>query len=262
MRDKILVIALGGTIASVRKQSITLTANTAKVVDYYTKGDIEFDIISPFAILSENITRDNWQTLIDCIENTDLEHYRGVIILHGSDTLAYTSSIIANAFPNENIILVAANKPIDEKESNGIQNFNAAVEHIKSDKNGVFVSYDGIFKANCITSADINDRFFALESTVSPTGKRKISNKNVLIIKPYPEIDMSVFDFSKVDEILFEMYHSATVPKQIAEFCKNTDIPYHFVTHKSSADYITSSELKNIIFNCTIENAFAISILE
>lgn len=262
MTDKILVIALGGTIASVRNQSITLGENPSKVVECYKGGDVEFDTISPFAILSENITRDNWQALINCLEQTDFEHYRGVIILHGSDTLAYTSSIIANAFFDKNIVLTASDKPIDEPNSNGIRNFCAAVEHIKGGENGVFVSYDGIFKASCITSANINDRFFALESTVSPTGKRKISNKNVLIIKPYPEIDMSVFDFSNVDEILFEMYHSATVPKQIAEFCKNTDIPYHFVTHKSSADYITSSELKNIIFNCTIENAFAISILE
>lgn len=262
MCDKILVIALGGTIASVRKQAITLSDNPARVVDCYKGDGVEFDIISPFAVLSENITRYNWQTLIDCLENTDFEHYKGIIILHGSDTLAYTSSIIANAFPNENIVLVASNKPINEEESNGINNFNAAVKHIKSGGVGVFVSYDGIFKANCISSADINDKFFTLENTVLPTGKRKISNKNVLIIKPYPEIDMSVFDFSKVDEILFEMYHSATVPKQIAEFCKSTDIPYHFVTHKSSADYITSSDLKNIIFNCTIENAFAISILE
>lgn len=262
MFDKILVIALGGTIASVRKQSITLGESPAKVIDFYKNNDAEFEIISPFAVLSENITRENWQTLIDCLSKVDFEHYKGVIILHGSDTLAYTSSIIANAFFDKCIVLVASNKPIDEKESNGINNFNVAVEHIKIGKSGVYVSYDGIFKANCITSADINDRFFELESTVSPTGKRKISNKNVLIIKPYPEIDMSLFDFSRVDEILFEMYHSATVPKQIAEFCRNTNIKYHFVTHKSSADYITSSDLKNIIFNCTIENAFAISILE
>ncbi len=262
MCDKILVIALGGTIGSVRDEHIALGERIAKVIEFCENESIEFEVFSPFSCLSEHITRDNWKALIEYLEKLDFAKYKGVIILHGSDTLAYTSSIVANAFPNESIVLVASNKPIDETESNGIRNFNAAVEHIKSGMIGVFVSYEGIFKANCITSADINDRFYALEKTASPTGRRKISNKNVLIIKPYPEIDMDVYDFSRVDEILFEMYHSATVPKQISKFCKDTIIPYRFVTHCKSADYETSVGLDNIIFSCTIENAYAMAILE
>ena len=262
MVSKILVIALGGTIGSKRCKSIGLSDNTARIVDFCSRKDIEFEIVSPFSVLSEHITREHWKTLIDYLSNVDFGKYKGVIILHGSDTLAYTSSIVANAFPKENIVLVASNKPIDEAESNAVENFNRAVEQIQNGNGGVFVSYDGIMKGNCITSADINDKFFALDETVLPTGKRKISNKNVLIIKPYPEIDMSIFDFSNVDEILFEMYHSATVPKQISQFCKSTNIPYHFVTHCKSADYETANDIDNIIFSCTIENAFAISILE
>lgn len=261
MAKKILIIALGGTIGSVWGDKIKLDKNALKVVDCY-KGDAEFDCISPFTCLSENMTRKLWQELINCLDSIDFDSYEGVIILHGSDTLAYTSAIIANAFYDKNIVLVAADKPIECKESNGIKNFEAAVEHLLSHKNGVYISYNGIKKGDCVASADINDEFRSLESTIEPAKKKKISNKNVLIIKPYVDINTDCICFDKADGVIFEMYHSATVPKSIIELSKSLGCPYCFVTHKKSADYETAIGIDSILYECTAENAYAHFILE
>lgn len=262
MPYKILVIALGGTIGSVKNSSISLDDNILKILDCCKHEDVIFENILPFSCLSENMTKELWQRLINCLDSIDFSEYKGVIILHGSDTLAYTSSIIANAFFDKNIVLVAADKPIEDIKSNGINNFNKAVEHIKNNETGVYVSYDGIMKGDRITSADVNDIFRQIESNLAPTGKKKISNKNVLIIKPYVGINLNYINMQHVDAILFEMYHSATVPSDIIKLTKKLKCPYCFVTHKKSADYETAKDIDNFIFNCTTENAYARMILE
>lgn len=261
MAKKILVIALGGTIGSVWSDSICLDEKPSKVIDYYD-GDAEFECISPFTCLSENITREHWKRLFDCLNGICFDDYEGVIILHGSDTLAYTAALVANAFYDKNIVLTAADKPIECKDGNGIMNFTGAVNHILSHKKGVYVSYNSIMKADCITSADIKDEFKCLASTIEPAKKKKISDKNVLIIKPFAGINPSCFDTSRLDGVIFEMYHCATVPKEIIEFSKGLSCPYCFVTHKKSADYESAIGIKNIIFECTVENAYAHFILE
>lgn len=258
---KILVVALGGTIGSIWDNKITPDKNPLKVLDYY-KGNAEFECVSPFVCLSENMTRGLWRRLIDCLNDIDCEKYEGIIILHGSDTLAYTSAIIANAFYDKNIVLVAADKPIECKDSNGIKNFEAAVEHLLSHKDGVYISYNGIKKGDCVTSADVNDEFKCIKSTIPPAKKKKVSNKNVLIIKPFVDINLKSINTDLLDGVIFEMYHSATVPKEIIEFSSKLNCPYIFVTHKKSADYESAIGIKNIVFECTVENAYAHMILE
>lgn len=71
-----------------------------------------------------------------------------IIILHGSDTLAYTSSLLANMFYDKNIVITASDKPIEDKTANGISNFNSALRQVLKNQKGVFVSYNGIFSAN------------------------------------------------------------------------------------------------------------------
>ena len=180
--NKILVIGLGGTIGSVAGESISLDDNCLKILSVTEHKNVLFEGISPFKVLSENMAKELWQKLIDCLDEVDFSKYKGVIILHGSDTLAFTSAIIANAFADKNIVLVASDKPVENPLSNAKANFDAAVAHLLSDKSGVYVSYNGIKRANCITSADINDEFRAISHFPTPTGKKKISNKNVLII--------------------------------------------------------------------------------
>lgn len=258
MLNKILIIALGGTIGSIKTKSIALDKNNFKVLDYINCSDIEFERVSPFSILSEDISIAHWKTLIELLCKVDFDKYDGVIILHGSDTLAFTAAIVANAFPDNKIVLVAADKPIENKSSNGIKNLNLAIDYIiNSSHNGVMVAYDKIYRADCITSADINDKFISINSELTPLNSRTIYDKNILIISPYVGIKPENYDLSAVDAVLISMFHSATVPKQLVEFARNCSVPVYFVSHRQNAEYETAQDIENIIFNCTIENAYA-----
>jgi L-asparaginase len=259
---KILVIGLGGNIGSVKSNdSIGLDSNNLKILACCKRTDVELIGVSPFSVLSENMSISLFKDLIDYLNNVDFINYDGVIILHGSDTLAFTSSIIANAFANEKIIFVAADKPIEDKSSNGIANFNNAIDVILSGKiSNPLVSYNGIFNADCITSANIHDEFISLNHRLKPINSKVIYDKNILIVNPYVSINYDNYNLDNVDAVLITMYHSATVASNTIDFCKklkSLDIKYNFVTHRQSADYETASCLDNIIFNCTIENAYA-----
>ena len=256
---KILLIGTGGTIACTKGDTIHLDT-PFKILDYVRFENVEFESASPFTVLSENMSINLWKRLIEYLSGVVFSQYTGVIILHGSDTLAFTSSVIANAFPNENIVFVAADKPVEDKESNGIRNFNNAVECLLSQNRGVCVSYNGIHRADAITSANIKDEFCSLESTLPPLNSKIIYDKNILIVNPYVEINFDNYNLENLDGVLINMFHSATVPDSAKEFSKKLrqrNIPCFFVTHKQSADYETAQGINNIIFNCTIENAYA-----
>lgn len=260
IKYKILVVALGGTIGCIKNKTIDLDSNNLKILDYCNCDNIEFTGVSPFSVLSENMNFKLWKQLIAFLENAHMNDYDGVIILHGSDTLAFTSSIIANAFSDCNIVLTASDKPVEDNTSNAIKNFNMAAQQILPGAKGVFVSYDKIMKADCITSADNNDKFVFIEKTIPPLNSRHLNDKNILIVNPYVGINFNNYNLDTVDAVLLSMYHSATVPDSAKEFSKELTamgIENYFVTHKSSADYETAKDIENIIYSSTIENAYA-----
>lgn len=260
MKKRIMIVALGGTIGSKKGDFISLDDNNLKILRYYHNDDVEFDSVSPFSILSENLCVDNWQMLFDCIDSIDFAKYDGVIILHGSDTLAFSAAMVGNAYPNESIVLVAADKPLEDCSSNGVSNFAGAVEHLLSGRRGVYVSYDRIMPALCVTGAGIDDKFLTLDSTLPPVNSRNILAKNVLIANAYVNMNCSNYCLDNVDAVLIGMFHSATVSpgaKALADRAKSMGIPCCFVTHKLSADYATAKDIDNILLGCTMENAYA-----
>lgn len=254
---KILVVATGGTIGSVKGDSIGLDSNCLKILDRYECEDVEFVGDCPFTVLSENITLELWQKLIDYLDNINFGDYDGVIILHGSDTLAYTSAIIANAFPNESIALVASDKPIEDESSNGISNFAIAVDSIRQGIDHPITCYDSVHNSIGITSANVLDEFVSIDTDIAPVCSRHINGKRVLVINSFVGFCGEYYDLSNVDAVLIGMYHSATAPHSVIDFAKNCSKPVYFVTHKSTAEYETAQGIDNIIFNCTLENALA-----
>lgn len=254
---KILVVATGGTIGSVRNGTIGLDDNNLKILDYCKRDNVEFVGVSPYSVLSENITTEHWKKLIAFLDSTDFNEYDGVIILHGSDTLAYTSAIIGNAFPNESIVLVASDKPVEDESSNAIHNFNLALDMIEKGVSHPIVCYDEVHSALGITSADIRDRFVSIDTNAQPLCSKTINDKSILVIRAYPNIDMTLFNIDSADEVIVDMFHSATVPESIKNCAKRSKKPFHFVTHKMSADYDTAQDIGGIVYNCTVENAFA-----
>ncbi len=59
------------------------------------KPQVDFDIIRPYTILSENAEPEHWLKIIRAIQNRDLRAYHGIMITHGTDTLPYTAAALA-----------------------------------------------------------------------------------------------------------------------------------------------------------------------
>jgi len=152
---KILVIFTGGTIgSSVEDGWITTDSDTKyKLIELYRKrhNDLftEFNYVTPYFVLSENLSATELTKLAKCIQENIQKDYDGIIVTHGTDTLQYTSAALSFMFADANlpIVLVSSAFPLEDCRANGVDNFNAAVKFINAKAGtGLFVSYKNSFE--------------------------------------------------------------------------------------------------------------------
>ena len=147
----ILVVFTGGTIGSTASEGTINTSSDApfKLIQqfqqhYENHQQIHISTIQPLQILSENLAPCVWQTLISAIEAQQPDQYDGIIMTHGTDTLAYTAAALSFYFNTIKIpmLLVSSDYPLDDNRANGLENFICAVEFIlQNSQTGVFVPY-------------------------------------------------------------------------------------------------------------------------
>ena len=161
---KIKLIYTGGTICTTLNGQIkSVNKDTARALPTYFKqsdssyvNQVEFEDGEYFGILSENMTVDKWNTLIEYFLNDVLpkvDEYSGIIVAHGTDTLAFSASLFSVLLKGITIpvFFVSSNEQIlDENKNinanaNGNENFKTAVECIcKGLSAGVYVPYRNI----------------------------------------------------------------------------------------------------------------------
>lgn len=134
---KILLMLTGGTIgSSVNDGCIDVDSQRSDdlISIYQDLGnpEVEFEVIRPFNILSENAEPKHWLQIIETLKSYNFKSFTGVIIAHGSDTLPYTGAALCFGMDNPliPIVLVAANYAIGESNSNAIINFSSSVDFI------------------------------------------------------------------------------------------------------------------------------------
>ncbi len=134
-KPRALIIYTGGTIGMV-KDSFTgslmpvnferLIANVPEIA----KLDIELDIhtFEP-TIDSSNVSPEHWIRLVEVIES-NYDRYDGFVILHGSDTMAYSASAISFMVENlsKPIIFTGSQLPIGVLRTDARENFITALE--------------------------------------------------------------------------------------------------------------------------------------
>lgn len=147
----ILLVFTGGTIGSVASEGTIDTSAAApfKLIQkfqqhYKNHQQIHFSTIQPLQILSENLAPCVWQRIIAAIEAEQPDRFDGIIITHGTDTLAYTAAALSFYFNAIKIpmLLVSSDYPLDDSRANGLENFICAVEFILQNiQAGIFVPY-------------------------------------------------------------------------------------------------------------------------
>ena len=150
---RIALILTGGTICSRTgadgtRRSDVGTASTVLEQHYrlaHPFSSVEFDVQMPLNALSEDLTPDDWCTLLKTLCALDLRRYDGILIAHGTDTLDQTAAMLSAALIGITVpvILVSAIEPLNEPQTNGHANFEAAVRLIcKHLSGGVWVVYE------------------------------------------------------------------------------------------------------------------------
>jgi len=252
----ILVVFTGGTIGSTVTEGTINTASSMpyKLLDLFQQQDdrhqlIQFKTIQPLQILSENLVPCVWQTLVAAIEAEQPDGYDGIIVTHGTDTLAYTAAALSFYFNTIKIplLLVASDYPLGHSKANGLDNFRCAVEFIRQKLHvGVFVPYRNqqqitqIHKGSRLTcSLQLSGDFFSVQGKsfmgfqesvfwlLAPSIKpilgessAKLMNEivplkakfsdRILMIKPYPGLNYDYFNLENIDVVLHDLYHSGT----------------------------------------------------
>lgn len=242
----ILLVFTGGTIGS-QLTNGTIDTHTAagyKLVQmfrdqYPAQASVEFKTLQPIQILSENLQPPVWQQVIKAIEDEDTNRYSGIIVTHGTDTLAFSAALFGVYFNALNIplLLVSSDLPPDNPKANGLKNFICAVDYIRQQlPSGVLVPYQnpgqpmhlhiGTRLSGCLPlSSDFisvqsqpyqryeNGCFSLLNPVVLPpksTVSLQAHFARILIIKPYPGLNYDGFALEHYDAVLHELYHSGT----------------------------------------------------
>ncbi len=228
----ILIIFTGGTIgSSIHNGTIDTDDKTSFLLltqfkQRYPQINVNFTTRQPYQILSENLTPSVWTRLISAIENENPQNYDGIIITHGTDTLAYTAAALSFYFHALNIpiFLISSHLPLSNINANGLDNFSFAIEKILNDDlTGCFVPYRNpaeksvtLHNATRLTcSPQLSNDFFSVgnldltKKRIDVALKANFSER-ILLIKPYPALNYDNFDITNADAVLHDLYHSGT----------------------------------------------------
>ena len=176
INKRILLIYTGGTIGMVKdKLKKTLVPfnfdELLKAIPELKSEDVDLDIISiANPIDSSNMNTNVWAEIAILIEK-NYKNYDGFVILHGTDTMAYTASALSFMLEglNKAVILTGSQIPIGARRSDAKENLITAVEIATSGKvSEVCVFFeDQLYKGNRTVKVN-TEHFEAFESPNYP----------------------------------------------------------------------------------------------
>lgn len=295
-KKRILLVLCGGTICTEAEKRNGMTVrsiNEEKEVllkrNFITSDSdfskaVEITETENLGILSENMTIGKWNEIIWYIRGIgDIDSFDGIVIAHGTDTLAYSSSLFSLIFKalKKPVFLVSSNMSISEAGANGDDNFRAAVELICCGiRPGTYVTYrntsdgmmylhlgsrllqcrpyeDSFYSQGMIRLADeisreeteringmlLEEKEGSFDGRINISGDWKLLDC-VLRIEPYVGLDYSRFRYEGVRAVLHGTYHSGTV-------CEN-GIMYLLDNVEQSLDvYISPSSMEGAVYETT-----------
>lgn len=239
---KILIIQTGGTIAmSAKGEGVELDPGAWSETLYQRMEGLnelaEITTVPLFFEDSSDLNKTHWEELTRCIE----EHYDsfdGFVILHGTDTMAFTASALSFSLINlsKPVILTGSQVPLSNIRSDARRNLINAVEIATSDIQEVAICFnDHVYRGNRSTKTSIGD-FDAFGSpnypvlaeigleveltTATKTGNTPLSvtpsfDNSVLVLNVFPSLNtnyLMALELSKLKAIIVRSFGSGNFP--------------------------------------------------
>jgi L-asparaginase len=162
---RILIIQTGGTIAMQIKDSAGYTEASPHPSDFLESripelsGIAHIEIIDLFFKDSSDMNPADWKMLAETIYE-NYASFDGFVILHGTDTMAYTASALSFCLNNlgKPVILTGSQIPMAVIRSDASRNLINAIEMATLPLNEVAICFnDHIFRGNRSTKSSVGD---------------------------------------------------------------------------------------------------------
>ena len=165
---KILIISTGGTFNCVQtEEGLKPKFDEAKLRESIrpVTQECELTFENLFLVDSCNIIPKHWKIMAECIN----KHYKskdGIVIIHGTDTLAYTSSMLSHMLKGIPIpvVITGSQLSILNPVADALENMRLAIYMAKNSFPGVFVVFNRkIMLGKCVSKTH-SKSFNAFES--------------------------------------------------------------------------------------------------
>ena len=219
-KKKILLMTTGGTIASMPggeglepQRSEVMEREIDQLRTYY-----DITVRDVMCLDSSNITPEEWTTIAMEIfrQRTGFD---GIVVSHGTDTMAYTTSAITFMLPDIDlpVVFTGSQLPLADMLSDGPDNLRTAFAMAASGHPGIYLAFDRQVMLGCravkvrasgfSAFASINARYAGTvsnrglvvdESVIhTPRGEARLCptlSKDVFLLKLTPGLNPAVFD--------------------------------------------------------------------
>lgn len=219
-KKKILLLTTGGTIASLPggsglepRRSEVMELALDQLRSYY---DITIDDV--MCLDSSNITPEEWQLIARRIFE-DRAGFDGIVVSHGTDTMAYTASAVTFMLPDIDlpVVFTGSQLPLADMLSDAPGNLRTAFAMAASGHPGVFLAFDRKVMLGCRAvkirasgfsafesvnaryAAQVTNHGLVVDGTVLPRrhGEARLCpeiSRNVFLLKLTPGLNPAVFE--------------------------------------------------------------------
>lgn len=242
---KILILYTGGTVG------MDYTENGLKVVQglFYSQikslapiAGVQLELIEYADLIdSSDIGLDYWIKIIKDI-SAHYDKYDGFVVVHGTDTMAYSASFLAFALRglNKPLILTGAQLPLVHRRSDGWSNLiDAIYSAMQEELNEVAIAFNHNLYRGCRTQKISTNRYVGFDSvdeeplaefgisiswhkrrwlksnnfSFSPIIPRPINVVNLVLTPGYTTLHIAETLFnSNIEAVVLQTYGSGTIP--------------------------------------------------
>lgn len=222
MKKRILIINTGGTLSSISGENGLVPGMKSRdMLDELrmVSRNLELETEDFCSVDSANIFPEDWAGLAERIAKRSGE-YQGIAVIHGTDTLAYTASMLSFMLQNISIpvVVTGSQLSIADPVADAMENCRCGIHMAASGCPGVFVAFNRKVILGCRASKVRTMSFDAFESInypyvveISSLGlhirKENLIQKKgifrpqtaysdkVFLLKLYPGMDPSILDY-------------------------------------------------------------------
>jgi len=219
-KKRILLLTTGGTIASVPggeglepRRSDVMERELQQLRTYY-----DITVQDVLCLDSSNIRPEQWRLIAESVYTMRVG-FDGIVISHGTDTMAYSASAVTFMLPDIDVpvVFTGSQLPLTDMLSDGPDNLRTAFAMAASGRPGVFLAFDRKIMLGCRAvkvrasgfsafesvnaryAGTVSNRGLVLDERVLPkfSGEAALRPKlseNVFLLKLTPGLNPAIFD--------------------------------------------------------------------